>query len=57
MAKAIALNAIHQNYTVFYREAHELLFQIHEARQLKQFGKFKEQMKASDLVVIDDLFL
>lgn len=56
-AKAIALNAIMQGYSVFYREAHELLPEIHQARELRYYSKLKMQIKQAQLLVIDDLFL
>ena len=56
-AKAIALNAVNRGYTVFYREAHDLFPEIHQARELGRWSKLKLQIKQSQLVVIDDLFL
>ena len=56
-AKAIALNAIMRGNSVFYREAHELLSEIHQARELRSFAKLKMQIKQAHLLVIDDLFL
>jgi DNA replication protein DnaC len=56
-AKAIALNAVNRGYTVYYREAHELLPEIHQARELKTWPRLKLQIKQSQLMVIDDLFL
>jgi DNA replication protein DnaC len=57
VAKAIALIAIERGYRVFYREAHILIEEIHEARQLGEIAKYREQLGAADLLVIDDLFL
>jgi DNA replication protein DnaC len=57
LAKAIALGAIERGYRVFYREAHVLIEEIHEARQLGELAPYREQIAAADLVVIDDLFL
>jgi len=57
VAKAIALLAIERGYRVFYREAHVLIEEIHEARQLSELAPYREQIAAADLVVIDDLFL
>lgn len=56
-AKAIALNALMHGYSVFYREAHELLPEIHQARELRCLSKLKMQIKQAQLLVIDDLFL
>jgi DNA replication protein DnaC len=57
IAKALATSAIHQGYQVFYREACELFFEIHEARELGSYKKIKAQFKSADLMIIDDLFL
>ena len=57
VAKALALIAIERGYRVFYREAHVLIEEIHEARQLGEIGKYREQLNLADLVVLDDLFL
>ncbi len=56
-AKAIALNAVQRGYTVFYREAHELMPEIHQARELGTWHKLKQQIGQAQLMVIDDLFL
>jgi DNA replication protein DnaC len=56
-AKALALIAIERGYRVFYREAHVLIEEIHEARQLGELAKYREQLNTAALVVIDDLFL
>jgi DNA replication protein DnaC len=57
VAKALALIAIERGHRVFYREAHVLLEQIHEARQLGEIAKYRAELNAADLLVIDDLFL
>ena len=57
VAKAIALLAIERGYRVFYREAHVLIEEIHEARQVAEIAKYREQLAAADLLVVDDLFL
>ncbi len=57
VAKALALNALERGYRVYYREAYVLLEEIHEARQLGDIAKYREQINDADLVVIDDLFL
>jgi DNA replication protein DnaC len=56
-AKALALLAVERGYKVMYREAHELLGEIIEARELGEIRKYKALLKAADLLVIDDLFL
>ena len=57
VAKALALIGIERGYRVFYREAHVLIEEIHEARQLGELAKYREQISVAALVVIDDLFL
>ncbi len=57
IAKSIALLAVQRGYTVFYREAHVLVDDIHQARELGELKKYRATLKAADLVVIDDLFL
>lgn len=56
-AKAIAQLAAGRGYTVLYREAHQLIEDIHEARELGQLRKHRVLLKGADLLVIDDLFL
>lgn len=57
VAKAIAMTAIEQGYRVFYREAHMLIYEIHEMRQLGEIAKYRTELANADLAVIDDLFL
>ena len=57
IAKALALLAVQRGYTVFYREAHVLVDDINQARELGELRKYRATIKAADLVVIDDLFL
>lgn len=57
IAKALALLAVERGYRVLYREAHVLIEDIHEARQLGESAAFRKQLKGVDLLVIDDLFL
>ena len=57
IAKALALLAVERGYRVLYREAHVLIEDIHEARQLGDSAAFRKQLKGADLLVIDDLFL
>ncbi|MDQ2948111.1 MAG: IS21-like element helper ATPase IstB [Acidobacteriota bacterium] len=56
-AKALALLAVQRGYTVIYREAHVIIDDIHQARELGELKKYRATLKAADLVVIDDLFL
>jgi len=56
-AKALAHLAVQRGYKVFYREAHVLIEEINEARELGEIRKYRALMKAADLLVIDDLFL
>ena len=57
IAKALALLAVQRGYTVFYREAHVLIEDVNQARELGELRKYRATIKAADLVVIDDLFL
>lgn len=57
VAKALALNAVDRGYKVVYREAHTLLEEIHEARQLGTLRKYRAPLMTAQLLVIDDLFL
>lgn len=57
VAKALALLAVGRGYTVLYREAHHLIEDLHEARELGALRKYRAQLKAADLLLIDDLFL
>jgi DNA replication protein DnaC len=56
-AKALAQLALGRGYKVLYHEAHQLLEDIHEARALGELRKHRAQLKAAELLVIDDLFL
>jgi DNA replication protein DnaC len=56
-AKAIAQLAIQRGYRVLYREAHALIEEINEARELGELRKYRSQLKSAELLVIDDLFL
>ncbi len=56
-AKAIAQRAVQHGYKVFYREAHMLIEEINEARELSELRKYRAQINAAELLVIDDLFL
>jgi len=57
IAKALAHLAVQRGYKVFYREAHVLIDDIHQARELGELRKYRALLKAADLMVIDDLFL
>src|SRR5208283_3711353 len=57
IAKALALLACERGYRVMYREAHELVGEVIEARELGESKKYRAQLCLADLLVIDDLFL
>ena len=57
VAKALALAAVSRGYKVLYREAHQLIEDINEARELGQIRKSRAQLRAAELLLIDDLFL
>ena len=57
IAKALALLAVNRGYKVIYREAHQLIEDINEARELGEIRKLRAQLKAAELLFIDDLFL
>ena len=57
VAKALACLAIQRGYKVLYREAHQLIEDITEARQLGDLAKLRAQLRGADLLLIDDLFL
>lgn len=57
VAKALALAAVQRGYKVLYREAHRLIEELHEARELGEIRKYRSQLQATELLVIDDLFL
>ena len=57
IAKALALIAVNRGFKVLYREAHQLIEDINEARELGEIRKLRAQIKAAELLVIDDLFL
>lgn len=56
-AKAIAQLAIQRGYKVLYREAHVLIEELNEARELGELRQYRAQLKSAELLVIDDLFL
>jgi len=49
--------AVQRGYKVFYREAHTLIEEINQARELGELRKYRAQMQAAELMVVDDLFL
>lgn len=57
MAKALGTAAVRRGYKVHYREAHQLIEDLTEARELGQLPKVRAQLTGADLLVIDDLFL
>ena len=57
VAKALALLAVNRGYKIIYREAHQLIEDINEARELGEIRKLRAQLKAAELLFIDDLFL
>lgn len=57
VAKALALHAVDRGYKVVYREAHTLLEDLHQARQLNTLAKVRAPLITAQLLVIDDLFL
>jgi len=57
IAKVLAHVAVQRGYKVLYREAHTLIAEINEARELGGIRKYHAQLKAAELLVIDDLFL
>jgi DNA replication protein DnaC len=57
IAKALALLAVQRGYRVLYREAHVLIEELHEARELGALRKYRSQLQAAELLLIDDLFL
>ena len=56
-AKAITNLAVTRGYKVLYREAHQLIEDIAEAREMGELRKLRAQLKAAELLLIDDLFL
>ena len=57
VAKALALLAVDRGYKILYRETHQLIEDLSEARELGTLRKYRAQLKATELLVIDDLFL
>lgn len=57
VAKALAALAVGHGRKAIYREAHQLIEDITEARELGEVRKLRAQLKATELLIIDDLFL
>lgn len=57
VAKSLALLAVDRGYKVIYREAHVLLEEIHEARQIGHIARYRSHLAGASLLIIDDLFL
>jgi DNA replication protein DnaC len=57
VARALATAAVRRGYKVHYREAHQLIEDITEARELGQLKKLRTQIRNAELLLIDDLFL
>ena len=57
VAKALALLAVERGHKVLVRDAHQLVEDIAEARELGKLRALRSQLKTVDLLLIDDLFL
>lgn len=57
VAKALALMAVERGYKVVCRDALQLIEDISEARELGTLRRYRDQLKKTDLLLIDDLFL
>jgi DNA replication protein DnaC len=57
VAKALAAAAVGRGYKVLYREAHRLIEDIAEARELGELRRVRKQIATAELLLIDDLFL
>jgi DNA replication protein DnaC len=57
VARALATAAVRRGFKVLYREAHQLIEDITEARELGDLRKLRAQIRAAELLLIDDLFL
>ena len=42
---------------MFYREAHILIEEINQARELGEIRKYRSQLMSAELLILDDLFL
>lgn len=57
VAKALATTAVTRGHRVLYREAHLLIEDLTEARELGQYRKVRSQLISAELLLLDDLFL
>ena len=57
VARALATTAVRRGYKVLYREAHQLIEDFTEARELGDLRKLRAQIRSAELLLIDDLFL
>lgn len=57
VARALGTAAVRRGYRVHYREAHQLIEDVTEARELGELRKLRTQIANAELLVIDDLFL
>ena len=57
VAKALATTAVTRGHRVLYREAHVLIEDLTEARELGQYRKVRSQLTSAELLLLDDLFL
>jgi DNA replication protein DnaC len=57
IAKALAHLAVQRGYKVMYREAHVLIEEINQARELGESAKYRAQLLGAELLLVDDLFL
>lgn len=57
VARALATAAVRRGYRVHYREAHQLMEDMTEARELGHLRKLRAQIRGAELLLIDDLFL
>jgi hypothetical protein len=57
IAKALATTAVQRGCKVLYREAHQLIEDITEDRELGDLRKLRAQIRNAELLLIDDLFL
>ena len=51
VAKALVLLAVNRGHKVLYREAHQLIEDITEARELGEIRKLRAQLKATELLL------
>ncbi len=57
VAQALASAAVQRGYKVLYREALQLVEDLTEARELGELRKLGTQIRAAELLLLDDLFL